>query len=72
MHGSQSPAFRGEFVKTVTFNIESVGKVPVKLGTIEDVGMSDDAIADLSDRSCHWQGIPRITPNCCPYTSRDN
>src|SRR4028118_1881256 len=72
MDGTQAPASRREFVKSVAFNIKGVGYVPVQLGTVEDVGMGNEAIATRCDRSCHWQGIPCITPNCCTNTCRNN
>ncbi len=63
MHWTQPPATCGEFVKTVAFNIESIGQRPIQLSAVEDVGVSDEAVCNRGDRSCNWQCISCITPN---------
>jgi hypothetical protein len=69
-HRSQSPIASGESIEGVTFHVESVGQIPVQISPVEDVGMGNQDIADLSDRSGYWQGIPSITPNSRPHSCR--
>jgi hypothetical protein len=53
MDGSQPPAFRSKFVKSIAFHIEGVGDVPIQLSAVEDVRVGNETIRTRGDRFCH-------------------